>query len=111
MDEPFQVTRLIQSAFTLLWILVYFASAGLAFFRFRTTASGLLCGGVFLLFAFKLILFKLFNYFILPAMSGGPDAGIVASFISYFLSFLFCLILAVGIGLIPRSLRILSEKT
>ena len=111
MDEPFQISRFFQSAFNVIWIFIYFAAAAMAFFCFRLTASGLVCGGVLILFGLKLILFKLFQAFIAPTLSGDPMIAYIPSFISYFLSFILALTLAVGIGFIPRSLRLLSEKS
>jgi len=111
MHELFQVSRIIQIMFSVLWIFINVAAAGLAFYRFRTTASGLICGVVFLLFAFKGILFQIYMHLIIPAVAGGPAYYQIPEVISYLLAILLTLMLAVGIGFIPRSLRILSEKS
>ncbi len=111
MDEAFQVTRFINTAFGIIWILIHFAAAGLAFYRFRTTASGLLCGGAFLLYAFKAIAFRVYFSLIMPHVAAGPAYHQVPEVLSYLLGFVLTLLLIAGVALIPRSLRILSEKS
>ena len=93
----------------LMWIVLDLAIAGVVFWRFRASATGLLVGIGHVLLVLKSFL-SLFVFHVVFRVSY-PDLDVHAIVLVVLRSItFFCyLLIAVGIGFIPRSLRKLSR--
>ena len=87
-----------------LWVVVDLATAGVAFFRFRATLSGLLIGGAFGVIALKMVVVRVAQRTVLSGLSWEDPGRWGTSAASMALTALLVLIVAVGVLLVPRSL-------
>ena len=95
----------------ILWILLEAGVAAMAFYRFRITASGILLGGAFALMAVKSAAFQVVNRVFHSGPSFDSKKYVIAQVTSGSLEFLLLIAVAVGIALIPLSLRRLSASS
>lgn len=102
---------LFYSALSRLWIILLFALAGVAFFRFRGTASGILIGMGFSLMGLKLVIYKILKHFMDTDIPNASDYRAMMFHLSFLIRILLILLIIVGIALIPKSLRALAKKT
>jgi hypothetical protein len=95
----------------ILWILLETGIAAAAFYRFRATPAGFVLGGAFALMAVKGVATQILTRTVLrgPAFNEGAYAAVQLGIGS--LSFLLLVAAAVGIALIPLSLRRLSASS
>jgi hypothetical protein len=93
----------LHSVVSVLMLLVLLAAIAAAVFRFRATASGFILAVSFGGFALLRIISMVVG-------SGGENDWILSAVVGV-LNFGLALVLAVGIGLIPRSLRALSASS
>ncbi len=98
----------INGLVTLAWLVVDLGVAAAAFYRFRLTASGLLLGGSFLLLALGGLAVAVVNAWVLADVAWNSPGRMMATFGNSALSLLCGLTIAIGIALIPESLRRLS---
>lgn len=89
----------------ILWIVLEAGIAAAAFYRFRTTAAGILLGGAFGLMAVKGAAMHVLLRFVLQDVHYPDPKMVLIQSASLVLSLLLLLAVAVGIALIPRSLR------
>ena len=118
--SSFPIDRIVALLFTFIWILVDLGLAVVVFYRFRATVAGVLMGGSLALMSAKNFVGTLTWELVMRpymdrAYSGYGDLSILASPETFFLvkaliSFGLMLTLAVGIALIPLSLRKLEQK-
>jgi hypothetical protein len=110
MHENFDIIRIIFSITSVIWIILYIVLAGISFFRFRATLSGLLLGITFSVIAVKIILVRILTSFIFPALDIVGEGMAVLHLVSYVISILLGIVIAAGIALIPRSLQKLAKQ-
>ena len=94
------------------WVLLDFVIAGIVIWRFRMTASSWLIAGGFVFFALVRIINSLFSWIVMPHMGMDVDlllVNVISNGVFMSLYALTCLVVACGVGLIPRSLRRLAE--
>jgi hypothetical protein len=107
MDEPFGLYRAINLVITVLLILVCFGVIGVVLLRFKTTIAGILLmagyGGCTLTILLMIVAARL--------VEPGGTASMVVFGLSDVLDFIFTILIAVGIFLIPRSLRIIKQSS
>jgi len=103
------VFSVIYAAYAILWTLIALAAAGTAFFRFRTTASGILIGIPLLLLAFKSLLMFVLNRTFLGHGAVGYETHVIIQAVSFFIGAMLFLVVGAGIALIPRSLSRLAR--
>jgi len=99
----------ISGLVTLAWFVVDLCVAAAAFYRFRATATGLLLGGSFLLLALGGLAVAVANTWVLADAAWNSPGRMMATFGYSALSLLCGLTIAIGIALIPESLRRLSR--
>ncbi len=114
--SSFALDTIISLLFTAGWVLIDLGLAVVAFYRFRTTPAGLLMGGSLALMALKNLVFSLLWHVLLrPMMDRSWDDSFFmlqqgSSLLRTSLTFLLIAVLALGILLIPMSLRKLEER-
>lgn len=103
------IFNVIYLAYAILWTLIALAAAGTTFFRFRTTASGVLIGLPMLLLAFKSLLMLVLNRTFLGHGAIGYETHVIIQALSFFIGAMLFLVVGAGIALIPRSLSRLAR--
>lgn len=103
-DDAGTILTTLHSILSVLLTLAMIGALAAALFRFRATPSGLLMAGGFGGFFCIRILHRLVG-------PGTPDTGWLLSVSLGLLDFLFTLTLAVGVALIPHSLRKLEARS
>lgn len=103
MDSFYSVLQPLFTILAVLILLVQLLVVGVVLFRFRATPSGLVVAGCYAVFAFLIVVSM-----VLGRLMGAPSPFIEVA-ISV-IDVLFTLLLAVGIGLIPVSLRKLALR-
>jgi uncharacterized membrane-anchored protein len=88
-----------------LWIVLEAGVAAVAFCRFRATAAGILLGGAFGLMAVKGLAMNILFRFVLNDLRYPDPKWVLFQSVSQILSLLLLVAVAVGIAMIPRSLR------
>jgi len=111
MDSPFGTAQLLLMVIYLCWIFVDILVAVFAFYRFRSTASGLFMGFGYIVLVFRSLMFSLLAPMFLALAKAGPDAFAMSSLMSTVVRSCAYLAIFAGVIMIPRSLRKLSEKT
>ncbi len=99
----------INGVLSVTWLLLELATAAAALYRFRSTASGLLLGGAFLVMALVGATVTLLNLSLLREAAWDSAARMTVTFGQSAISLLVGIAIAVGIVLIPNSLRRLNE--
>ncbi len=102
---------LVYLAIGILFFLVELGLAAAAFYRFRVTASGIVLGGAFILMALKDAAIQVLTRTVLSGSPFNEERYLLFQIVSGSLSFLLLIAVAVGIVLIPLSLRRLSQQT
>jgi hypothetical protein len=110
MSEPLDFLGFFYLFISIAWIILSLLIAGLSFFRFRLTASSFLIGLSFAAMALKSILMNILHRIF---ASGGSEMQTlnVIEFLSFLATIFLTLLVGLGIGLIPRSLRALAKKS
>jgi len=90
---------------TLVWILLLFALAAVAFYRFRLTLAGWFMGAGFALLGLKAVVMNILNRWVLQGIPMNETSRIVQRGVSMGSELLLLTLVAVGIMLIPASLR------
>jgi hypothetical protein len=92
------------------WIALELALALAAFYRFRSTPSGLLLGGAFLLWGLVTASTTLLYGLVFREAAWDSTGRLVTTFGHSAASIVLGLLIAVGIALIPTSLRRLNAR-
>ncbi len=109
MSAPFDIGTLISALLTLVWIVILLGSAGVALMRFRTTATGLLFGAVFGLWALERLVVLVTSTFVFGMLDDASLFMVIQTGALTLLTILEYLALGAGIALIPRSLEKLAR--
>ncbi len=110
MSAPLDIGFFVHLLLTLIFAGTMLALAGLALLRFRTSATGLLLSGAFLVWALQRVAVVILGAFI-PQLLDDPSGFLVAqALVIHLLSLLELLALGAGIALLPRSLDRLSQR-
>ncbi len=110
MTESVMVVSAMHAVLSVIWVMLDFVIAGLVIWRFRMTLSSWLIAGGFVFFALTRIMSSLFNWLVMPRLETDLLlVNVVSNGVFMGLYALTCLVVACGVGLIPRSLRRLSE--
>ncbi len=110
MTEQYMIVSVLHAVLSLAWVLLDFVIAGIVIYRFRMTLSSWFIAGGFVFFALVRIISSLFNWIVMPRMGGDYMlANVISNGVFMSLYTITCLIVACGVGLIPRSLRRLAE--
>ena len=109
MDEMIVISAL-HAVISLAWVLLDFVIAGIVIYRFRSTLTSWFIAGGFVFFALVRIISSLFNWLVMPHVGGDYMlANVISNTVFTSLYALTCLLVACGVGLIPRSLRRLAD--
>ena len=108
MESLPEVPRLVWTATALLFAATSVAVGCVALVRFKTTLTGLLVGGVYLLSALLTSAMLVFNLFVTPHLEGFEIREAVYRIVGL-THVLLSLLAAFGIALIPASLRRLER--
>lgn len=112
MDETIRVVSALHTLVSLTWVLLDFVIAGIVIYRFRSTLSSWFIAGGFVFFAVVRIINSGFSWLVMPHVQGDfLLVNVVSNGIFMSLYSLTCLVIACGVGLIPRSLRQLAESS
>ncbi len=104
-----EVPTWISGVLSVTWFALEVAVAAAALYRFRSTASGLLLSGAFLVMALLGATVTLLNLSLLREAAWDSAARMTVTFGQSAISLLVGIAVAVGIVLIPNSLRQLNE--
>ena len=85
-------------------VLLYLAAGVVAFVRLKTTPSGLLIGGGLVAWSMASMLLKVVRYAVSDPTSFDMTAFMLLNTSSSCIAMFFCLIVAVGFAMLPRSL-------
>jgi hypothetical protein len=105
-----EIRSIIDMVIGILWVLLQAGVAAAAFYRFRTSASGVLLGGAFALMAAKGAATQVLARVVFKGPGFDQAAYAVFWIVNGSLSFLLLVAAAVGVALIPLSLRRLSAS-
>jgi hypothetical protein len=110
--ETARLLSVVHGVLALAWILLDFAIAGIVALRFRATATTYLVSGGFVLFAIVRFFTLAAHWLVLPMLPYESIAtwNLGSSVLFTLLYVLTCLVIAVGVGLIPRSLGRLAGR-
>lgn len=111
MVEAYGIYHWVNLALSVFLVLLTFVIAVIAFYRFRASPAGLAVGGSYLAFSCIVFLSTVFYAFFLPRLGPGWPGYMIAQVLFGLADLLFTIILAVGIGLIPTSLRKMAPKS
>jgi len=103
----------VQGFFTcssVLWVFIDLAIAGLALFRFRKTASGILLGLGHGGLALKVLFLGLLIPFLLNRVGVDYTFHFAVTILSQLIRITLYIVIAAGIAMIPRSLARLAQK-
>ncbi len=104
------ITTILHTLLSLAWILIMLAMAGLSFWRFRGSPSGLLLPAGFVAWGLKLLLFVITG-FVLPRMVQDVASFYLwQSVASAALGAVVSLVIIAGIAMLPRSLDKLEGR-
>jgi len=105
MGESHQLLSTFSLVVSILLILSYFGVIGVVLYRFKTTAAGLLLAIGYGAFALMLIV----SMVVSRTMHLGEGGWMAYRVVSGSADFLFTVIIAIGIGFIPKCLRSLRR--
>jgi hypothetical protein len=103
--ETFQVISVIHAVVSVLWVLLDFIVAGIVVYRFRATLTSWLLAGGFVFFALVRVLSSIVSWLVLPRTGDYVTWNMVSYAVFTALYVVTTLVVATGVGFIPRSLR------
>jgi len=111
MAEYFPLYNLIDTVLSVFLILIEIVIAGIAFFRLRASPAGLLVGGSYAGFGCLIVLTMIVFRLVMPVIGYSGAGYMISQVLMGLLDLLLTLLLAVGVGLIPMSVRKLALRS